>query len=240
LTNSGTASSPSVRDRILIAAETLLVRHGYDGASLRDISQVAHVNLGSLVYHFGTKDGMLRALCEARLLPVIESQTKRLKACEGRLEAGEPLSLEDLFRAVFEPALRSASIEDELGGLYALMFTDPSDVVRGTAKNLFAESSNLLYRLARRLLPDMDEAEFHLRYIGIVGVVTIIQGFADRLSDVLEAPQPELPVERLIDTTIGIVIRGLADAVEQKPCSKSQARPVRQSIVRKNRNRFSA
>ncbi|MDB5684121.1 MAG: TetR family transcriptional regulator [Sphingomonas bacterium] len=209
MTKTSRTTRPGARDRAIKEAEGLFIQHGYDGTSLRDIANTAEVNLGSLVYHFATKEGLFRAICDARLLPVIDLQTEQLAACELRLAAGETLSLDDLFRTVFGPALRSSNLSGDLAGLYALVFTDPSETVRVIGKDLFGESSQRMYRLARRLSPGLDEAEFFWRYVGIVGSVTIIQGFAGRLSYVLDVPQPEVSVDRLIDTTIGIIVRGL-------------------------------
>lgn len=43
------------KERILIAATTLFAERGFEGTSMRDISQAAQVNLASINYHFENK-----------------------------------------------------------------------------------------------------------------------------------------------------------------------------------------
>src|SRR3982751_3235517 len=49
----------STKERILGAAETLFARHGFAGASLRQVTAAANVNLAAVNYHFGSKDNLL-------------------------------------------------------------------------------------------------------------------------------------------------------------------------------------
>ena len=64
------AVSLSVRDRILHAAEHLFAEHGMSGVGLRAITAAAKVNLASIAYHFGSKDGLLEALFAMRAAPI--------------------------------------------------------------------------------------------------------------------------------------------------------------------------
>lgn len=48
--------------RILKAAERLFAARGFDGASVRDITTAAGVNLATITYYFGSKEGFLAAL----------------------------------------------------------------------------------------------------------------------------------------------------------------------------------
>jgi AcrR family transcriptional regulator len=49
---------------ILEAAERILRRDGYDGASIDDIATAADVGIGSIYQHFGSKEGLLLAMIE--------------------------------------------------------------------------------------------------------------------------------------------------------------------------------
>ena len=45
----------STKDRILGAAEQLFARHGFAGASLRQLTSAADVNIAAVNYHFGSR-----------------------------------------------------------------------------------------------------------------------------------------------------------------------------------------
>jgi len=52
-------NTPSMRERILEAAFTAFMRHGYSGASTARIARLAQVSKRDLYAHFGTKQAML-------------------------------------------------------------------------------------------------------------------------------------------------------------------------------------
>ena len=54
------------RAQILAIAEQLFADNGYDGTSVRDIAQLANVNLAMISYYFGSKEKLLEALIEDR------------------------------------------------------------------------------------------------------------------------------------------------------------------------------
>jgi AcrR family transcriptional regulator len=61
------------REALLAAAEEMYGCHGLDGVTIRQITLAAGMaNNSAVSYHFGTKDGLLRAISEWRL-PVIEA-----------------------------------------------------------------------------------------------------------------------------------------------------------------------
>ena len=70
-------SQQSTKERILSAAEVLFARHGFDGASLRQLTAAAGVNLAAVNYHFGSKDRLVEEVFRRRL---DELNSRRLKA----------------------------------------------------------------------------------------------------------------------------------------------------------------
>jgi AcrR family transcriptional regulator len=54
------------RIQILAVAEQLFAENGFDGTSVRDIAQLANVNLAMISYYFGSKEKLLEALIEDR------------------------------------------------------------------------------------------------------------------------------------------------------------------------------
>ncbi|HEV2633793.1 MAG TPA: TetR/AcrR family transcriptional regulator [Actinocrinis sp.] len=52
------------RDRLLDAAEAVLADHGSQGLTLAAVAERAGVSKGGLLYHFATKDALIRALIE--------------------------------------------------------------------------------------------------------------------------------------------------------------------------------
>lgn len=58
------------RQRLLIAAESLLLTEPYDEVSVRGICAAAGANAAAVHYHFGSKEALVGALIEDRLGPL--------------------------------------------------------------------------------------------------------------------------------------------------------------------------
>ena len=82
------AGKGDTADAVLRAATVLFARHGYDGASVRDICAQAGVSANAIHYHFGDKDGLYRQVLE-RFAAV---QTE----AAARILAAPPRDLSDL------------------------------------------------------------------------------------------------------------------------------------------------
>jgi AcrR family transcriptional regulator len=73
-----TARGEETRNRLLDAAERLLAERGVFGASLREVNAAAgQRNNAALHFHFGGRDGLVRAIAE-RHLPRIEARQQEL------------------------------------------------------------------------------------------------------------------------------------------------------------------
>ena len=59
-------SDANHRDLLLTTAERLFAERGVDAASLRAVMGAAGTNVAAVHYHFGSKDGLVRALIERR------------------------------------------------------------------------------------------------------------------------------------------------------------------------------
>src|SRR5690242_14918734 len=100
----------STKQRILEAAEDLFARHGFAGASLRQVTAAANVNLAAVNYHFGSKDRLIEEVFRRRL---DELNARRLAALK-RVLAKPEHGLEDVLAAFIKPALEMSL--DRSGG----------------------------------------------------------------------------------------------------------------------------
>ena len=69
-------------ERILAAGEKLFAEQGYDGTTLRQITQLAGANLAAVNYHHGDKESLYLEVIRRRVRPVNERRLARLAAAE--------------------------------------------------------------------------------------------------------------------------------------------------------------
>ncbi|HNP56582.1 MAG TPA: TetR/AcrR family transcriptional regulator [Gordonia sp. (in: high G+C Gram-positive bacteria)] len=59
----------ATRERLLSCAEELFAQSPFDAVSVRAICAAAHANVAAVHYHFGTKEDLVVALLDERLVP---------------------------------------------------------------------------------------------------------------------------------------------------------------------------
>ena len=74
----------STKQRILGAAEELFARHGFAGASLRQVTAAAQFNLAAVNYHFGSKENLINEVFRRRLDGLNAQRMTALTAARAR------------------------------------------------------------------------------------------------------------------------------------------------------------
>lgn len=78
----GDGSQPT-RDRLVAAARTRLVEHGFAGATAREIGQEADLNPALVFYHFGTLNDLLLAALDTSSSSSLERYERALEEADG-------------------------------------------------------------------------------------------------------------------------------------------------------------
>jgi len=92
------------KERLLAAAERLFAERGFDGTSMREITQAAGCSVSAANYHFGNKEALWSAVLRQRLAPMNRDRLAALERAV-RASAGRPLALEGVFEAFFRPPI---------------------------------------------------------------------------------------------------------------------------------------
>lgn len=189
------------RERILDAAEHLFADRGFDGASIRDVTAEAGVNLAAVHYHFGSKEDLLRAVLERVVLPTNAERLRMMQEAHAR--PGGP-RIADLLRAFILPELRLARDLGPRGQcitrLVGRMFSEPNEIVHELAAELFSEVGGSFIDGLHQALPDLDEQEVAFRMQCVVGVSTFF--LADTVPSewkLIDLNDAEGATERLVD-----------------------------------------
>ena len=194
-------SSPfSTKERILGAAESLFATHGFAGASLRQVTAAAKVNLAAVNYHFGSKDKLIEEVFRRRL---DELNTRRLGAL-GRLAQKPETTLEAVLEAYIGPALdlsRTGGGGAAFVRVLARAYAEHNETLR---KFLSENYGHVLRQFAaefQRLLPSLSKEELYWRLDIVAGALTYAMadfGMIKRKGDVTERSHRELAAAHLI------------------------------------------
>jgi AcrR family transcriptional regulator len=165
------------RDRILDAAEHAFGERGFDGASLRDIVLEARVNLATVYYYFGSKNGLMEAVLKRRFGPLREEQLELLNEAE-RKKPGRPLPVETVLRALLLPPLKlaiaPAAKRQAIARLVGRIVTEPNARTQDFLRSQHAEVRAAFLRALQSSLPELPLADLRWRFEFVSGALAII------------------------------------------------------------------
>src|SRR5437868_5312426 len=156
----------NTRSRILDVAERLFGEQGLDRVSIRDITRKARVNLAAINYHFGSREDLIAAVFERRIVPLNNARLLALDAVEQAAGKRSP-AVEKILEAFIRPALES-SLKDAGGGrafcnLFGRCLSEPSPEVEVLLKKQFEPLAERMHRALKRSLPRLSRPDIFWR-----------------------------------------------------------------------------
>lgn len=190
----------STKERILGAAEDLFARHGFAGASLRQVTAAANVNLAAVNYHFGSKENLIEEVFRRRL---DELNARRLAAL-AEVNADGKADLEQVLAAFIRPALELSL--DKSGGsafvrVLARAYAEHNERLRRFLSDNYGHVLKEFANAFARLLPHLGKEELYWRLDIVSGALTYAMadfGVIKRRSGVSEQTHRERAAEHLI------------------------------------------
>ena len=224
----GSARRPPVtKEKILDAAESLFMEHGFEATSLRAITTAAGVNLAAVNYHFGSKEELFQAVLTRRLDPMNQERVDLLTRLEHDA-APAPLPCDRILSAMFVPALKLAR-DPERGGkdflrLLGRAYADPAPFIRKFLAGQYAVVIARFKAAFARALPDLPKKELSWRLHFIMGALSYTLAGTDALRLIAElAPAETANDELLLNRLAPFLLAGLQSPV---PDLAEVARPA--------------
>ena len=163
-----------IQKKILTAAESLFAQFGYEGASLRQITKKAKVNLAAINYHFGDKQALYCEVITRRLRPINQARLAELEKAE-QSAAGEPVHLaliiETLARPVFELAQDPVEGGQHSARIIGRSLAEPQLFMAGLMSREFQPVMARFAQAVRRHAPTLSPEDFLWRFSFVVGAL---------------------------------------------------------------------
>ena len=169
----------STRERILGVAETLFARHGFAGASLRQVTAAAKVNLAAVNYHFGSKESLIEEVFRRRL----DELNRQRMAALAAIQAKPDPQLEDVLDAFIRPALEQSM--DSAGGaafvrVLARAYAEHDERLRRFLSDNYGHVLREFAGAFARMLPRLDKQELYWRLDIVAGALAHSKALGSR------------------------------------------------------------
>jgi AcrR family transcriptional regulator len=154
----------STQIKILEAAESELAEYGYAGASIRNITQRAGVNVASINYHFGSKEKLIKELFKFRIMPLNELRLGMLEETQAGSEDGV-VPVSGLVDILVRPAVARLMTKDGRRFVQAMArcMSEPLDFMCELDEEIFQEVFTTFLAAFQKALPDLDPSRVMIK-----------------------------------------------------------------------------
>jgi AcrR family transcriptional regulator len=203
-------SGDKTRLRIIEAAEALFADNGYEGTSLRGIMATAGVSISLISYHFGNKEGLLRAIFEHKAAPLNKQRHQLIQAAV----AAHPVpKLDDLLRGYFLPSFRDSLQRkrrpDHFMRLVGRIGSDNSEIAREMMQEFFDEFQRNFIAALKLALPDLDEEDIYWRLHCLLCIITHTLNNPGRIYDLSSGRCDFRNVDHAFEHLLPFLVEGL-------------------------------
>jgi AcrR family transcriptional regulator len=208
------------RTRLLDTAERLFAESGIAATSIRDLASAARANLGAVTYHFGSKDALVHAVIERRMLPLNAERLRLLEAAERAAGERSP-TLEEVLRAILAPTIRLWRENPGFMRMFGRLHAEPDRALQRCAEAapFFRRAVAAIARAAPELGPD----EIAWGMLFVRGAAIHTWTGAERLAAVMG----QRPLDLDDETIVGRLVRFGAAGLRAQIAARSARRAPR-------------
>lgn len=204
--------------RIQKAAEALFAEQGFAETTMRQITSAAEVNLASVNYHFGSKQGLIQAVAEKYLEPFVVQVSHAAKAY-AEVHPGHAANLDDLIEILMRTLL--AVHQDNTHALS--MFTRLLDlaymknqaVLRDYLIERFKPEMNGFLTLLRTDAAPMEDDEFFWRLHFLLGsMVFTLSNYHTLIAIEAREFEQTAQIEKILHRMVPVISAGFQARAE--------------------------
>ena len=196
------------QEQILNVAERLFAENGFAGTSLRSVIREADVNLSAVNYHFGSKEGLFRAVIARTAQPIVRGELAKLQQQQQKSQC---LSVEAILEALLTPALEVVLSGKERSIDCARFMgrcrTEP-DAVRDIADQEFRQSQEAFLDALGRSLPNMSRTELTWKLDLVIAVLQRVLTEAKKPGSLIQDDDPE-SIKNTVSKLVNFLAPGL-------------------------------
>tara|TARA_R110000772_G_scaffold107639_4_gene210208 strand:- start:2617 stop:3405 length:789 start_codon:yes stop_codon:yes gene_type:complete len=202
-------SSSTTAQLILNSAEALIAKQGLK-VSLREISRVANVNVGTINYYFKSRNDLLYHITARGTAFFKDERFKLLNTLESK---SSKITLEDIITAFYLPTLKTLVSKKRDVSNYnrflRRMVQSTDYEIQAIVHRCYSEIHKRFLNAFSRALPGLPEKQIYWRYIAFTGVYFSITQNPIRVDMITEGKiklqDPDKDLQELMPILIGIM-----------------------------------
>lgn len=205
--------------KLIEAAETLFAERGFESVSVRDITKQAGMNIASVNYHFGSRDGLVAAVMTRYITPINEERLARLDGAEKRW-VGKSIPLEEILEAFVRPLvtrIRRSELSERLFlKLVGRMFGEQADAMPAAIEEQLKTLVGRFVKALSKNLPTLPPDEILWRMHFVVGAMYHAMSQEEVLHRISQGTSGTPSTETTVGRFLRFAAAGLRNGLEEE------------------------
>jgi AcrR family transcriptional regulator len=172
------------RGKTLNAAERLFAEHGYDGTSLRDISEASGLHIALSSYHFGTKERLFEEVIRRRAEEIVKQRMAALEKIDPETMPASQ-AVRKLIEGYTQPMLQARYERSKQWQAHVRLMSQLISVRRWVPliQRYYDESGRAYLSKLRLALPNADNAALLDTFSFMIATMSYVCSYPDRFSE---------------------------------------------------------
>lgn len=208
------------REQILDAAWDLFAERGFEDVSVRDVTTAAGVNLASVSYHFGGKEGLIQETVKRCMNPINQYRIRLLNEAAEQYGAVEKIPLERVTICFMRPVVLPEECGVKTGlmlRLVARYLIESDYAIPSVSRSLYTEVFQAFARAFLVHYPHLSPVQVVKHIVFASGTVVYYHGLgrlALQLSAGGKADVGEIDREEMLRDIVAFTIHGFGGKPE--------------------------
>ncbi|SEQ68489.1 transcriptional regulator, TetR family [Amphritea atlantica] len=208
----------------MLSAEALFAEQGFAETTMREITSAAKVNLAAVNYHFGSKKGLITAVAEKYLTPLVSNLQDSLSERQADIKGGTITAqelLEILMRTLLQLGKSRQFALPVFMRLLELIYMKNQQELRDAMLARHRDSFSVFIELLRKDAAVMEDEEFFWRLHFLMGsIIFTLSNFQTLVAIEMREFERSAEVERTLHRMIPVLVAGLQARAEHTPFTR--------------------
>lgn len=209
--------------RLVEAAEELFAERGFEAVSVRDITKRAGMNIASINYHFGSRDGLVAGVMIRYITPINDERLARIEALERRW-SGKSVPLEEILDAFVRPLatqVRKSELSERLFlKLVGRMFGEQAAAMPPGVEEQFKQVVARFVKALSKALPELAVDEILWRMHFVVGAMVHSMAQDEVLQRISQGASGNPTIEATLSRFTRFAVAGLSNGISEEVTAK--------------------
>lgn len=208
----------SARERILAVAEQIFISGGFDGVSVRELTDAAGVNVALVNYYFGSKRNLYLEVLRRRFCTVAEKKALQLSRTLQKQQSNSLHGTISAYVMLYLGSDETMHATQQFLKLFTHQVAEDKDAMELLLQELIIPLHLLMRKTIKQSCPQLEQDKISLCIGSITGQIFHFLRFPSAFKTLINLPEGKNLREEMADHIISFSLKGIE---EEPTCAVS-------------------